>query len=76
MCPKKIVKKVIGKPKMPPLPAPPPVKAEAADPTKRVNLSSSRNRERRRAGRSGTIVTGPRGLGDAAPVQRKTLLGQ
>jgi len=59
-------------PSMPPPPAPLP---QAADPAKRVVISSNRNKQRRKAGRSGTVLTGGRGLGGPANTDQKKLLG-
>jgi hypothetical protein len=56
----------------PPLPPPPAAVDENIEDQRRLQ----RSRERKRRGRSSTILTGPSGALGQAPVQRKTLLGQ
>lgn len=64
-------------PKLPELPAipepPPPLSQDRGD------ITRARLRQRRKSiggqGRRSTLLTGPQGLTDPAPVQRKTLLG-
>lgn len=61
-------------PKMPALPAIP----EPPPPLDRTPVEAARRAVRRKAGQSSrtrTLLTGPQGLTDPAPVQRKTLLG-
>jgi hypothetical protein len=60
-------------PKLPP-PLPPPPTLTDADVEDQRRLQ--REKERKRRGRSSTILTGPLGAAGQAPVQKKTLLGQ
>jgi len=64
----------------PPPPPPAPVEVPAAPPTQATaSVKAARKNEKVAAanlqGRKSTILTGPRGVLEAADVQRKTLLG-
>jgi len=63
-----------GGPDTPAPPAIPPVLPEAPDASKRTIVTKSNDDEkRRRAGQSGTILTGPRGLVSDGTTQTQTL---
>ena len=67
------------KPKMPPLPPvqplPEPPKAELSQAEKDKIAADQRAMERKRKGRSSTILTGPLGVEEEAETEQKTLLG-
>ena len=64
-------------PSIPSPQAPPPVpESTASEEKKAAALQVEKEIERRRVGRSSTILTGGLGLTEPARVDRKTLLGQ
>ncbi len=66
-------------PKMPEIASVTPPQLAAAVPTSAEDTEALEEEERRRLRRrrgSGTILTGPQGILNAPPVERKTLLGE
>lgn len=65
-----------GGPSTPAPPPIPPVLPEAPDASKRTSVAKDGDdARRRRAGQSGTVLTGSRGLTESASTQSNTLLG-
>ena len=68
----------LSSPKPPPPPAPPvppPVPPKPADPATKAKRTAERRTAAQMAGRSGTILTGSRGVLAQADTSKKSLLG-